>query len=44
VRESLTDPRSGLPDVRVIEEQLRRIFRDNGWALIDALINLFEPF
>jgi len=43
-RESLTDPRSGLPAGRLIEEQLRRIIREKDWALIDARINHFEPF
>jgi len=43
-RESLTDPRSGLPAGRLIEEQLRRIIREKDWALIDARINQFEPF
>jgi len=43
-RESLTDPRSGLPAGRLIEEQLRRIIREKEWAMIDARINHFEPF
>ena len=43
-RESLTDPRSGLPAGRLIEEQLRRIIREKDWALIDARVNSFEPF
>ncbi|MFN8386680.1 MAG: response regulator [Anaerolineales bacterium] len=43
-RESLTDPRSGLPAGRLIEEQLRRIIREKGWALLDARVNEFEPF
>lgn len=43
-RESLTDPRSGLPAGRLIEEQLRRIIREKDWVLIDARINHFEPF
>lgn len=43
-RESLTDPRSGLPAGRLIEEQLRRIIRQRDWALIDARVNNFEPF
>jgi DNA-binding response OmpR family regulator len=43
-RESLTDPRSGLPAGRLIEEQLRRIIREKDWALIDARVNEFEPF
>jgi len=43
-RESLTDPRSGLPAGRLIENRLREIIREKGWALLDARINNFEPF
>jgi PleD family two-component response regulator len=43
-RESLTDPRSGLPAGRLIEEQLRRIIREKGWALLDARVNHFDSF
>jgi DNA-binding response OmpR family regulator len=43
-RESLTDPRSGLPAGRLIEEQLRRIIREKDWALLDLGINNFEQF
>ncbi len=43
-RESLTDPRSGLPAGRLIEEQLRRIIRESEWALLDVRLNHFEPF
>ncbi|GAB4436468.1 MAG: response regulator [Anaerolineae bacterium] len=44
-RESLTDPRSGLPSGRLIEDQLRSLMRqDRAWAYIDAKINYFEPF
>ncbi|GAB4500709.1 MAG: response regulator [Anaerolineales bacterium] len=43
-RESLTDPRSGLPAGRLIEEQLRKIIREKGWAYLDVRINNFEPF
>ncbi|MBI5824992.1 MAG: response regulator [Chloroflexi bacterium] len=43
-RESLTDPRSGLPAGRLIEEQLRRIIREEKWALLDVRINNFEAF
>jgi len=43
-RESLTDPRSGLPAGRLIEEQLRRIIREQGWGLLDVRINAFDPF
>jgi diguanylate cyclase (GGDEF)-like protein len=43
-RESLTDPRSGLPAGRLIEEQLRRIIQQDDWALLDLRVNHFEPF
>lgn len=43
-RESLTDPRSGLPAGRLIEEQLRGIIRRSDWALLDIRINQFEAF
>ncbi len=43
-RESLTDPRSGLPSGRLIEEQLREIIRKTDWTLMDIRINHFEPF
>jgi PleD family two-component response regulator len=43
-RESLTDPRSGLPAGRLIEEQLRKIIRLDDWALVDMRINHFDPF
>jgi GGDEF domain-containing protein len=28
----------------LIEDQLRRIIRETGWALLDAKVNNFEPF
>ena len=43
-RESLTDPRSGLPSGRLIEDQLRQIIRKDGWAYMDVRINYFEAF
>ncbi len=43
-RESLTDPRSGRPAGRLIEEQLRRIIREKNWALLDTGISHFDPF
>ena len=43
-QQSLTDPRSGLPSGRLIEEQLRRIIRQEGWSLMDVRIQHFEPF
>jgi diguanylate cyclase (GGDEF)-like protein len=43
-QQSLTDPRSGLPSGRLIEEQLRRIIRQSDWALMDIRINHFDTF
>ncbi len=43
-REALTDPRSGLPAGRLIEEQLRTTIRQNGWAYMDIRINHFDQF
>ena len=43
-RESLTDPRSGLPSGRLIEDELRRIIRIDDWALMDIRLKHFAPF
>ncbi len=43
-RESLTDPQSGLPSGRLIEDQLRKLIREKNWALLDVKINDLEPF
>lgn len=43
-RESLTDPRSGLPSGRLIEDQLRDIIRRDGWSFMDLQINYFDAF
>jgi PleD family two-component response regulator len=43
-REALTDPRSGLPAGRLIEEQLRNTIRKSGWAYMDIRINFFDQF
>ena len=43
-REALTDPRSGLPAGRLIEEQLRLTIRKSGWAYMDIRINYFGQF
>jgi PleD family two-component response regulator len=43
-RMGLTDPRSGLPSGRLIEEQLREMLRRTEWAYGDIRINAFEPF
>jgi diguanylate cyclase (GGDEF)-like protein len=43
-RESLTDPRTGLPASRMIEEQLRLLSRRADWALLDCNIDHFDPY
>jgi DNA-binding response OmpR family regulator len=43
-QQSLTDPRSGLPAGRLIEDQLRQVIRRSNWALMDVRINHFEAF
>ena len=44
-RESLSDPQTGLPSGRLIEEELRKIIRQRkGWAFMDIRINHYEAF
>src|SRR5512140_518794 len=43
-RESLTDPQSGLPAGRLIEDQLRKIIRTQDWTFMDLRINYFDAF
>lgn len=43
-RDSLTDPRSGLPSGRLIEDQLREIIRKVSWSYLDIQIDHFEAF
>ncbi|MEA4909306.1 MAG: response regulator [Chloroflexi bacterium] len=43
-RESLTDPQSGLPAGRLIEDQLRKAIRQKGWAFMDIRICNYEQF
>ena len=43
-RESLTDPQSGLPAGRLIEDQLRKMIRQKDWAFMDIRINHFDAF
>jgi len=42
--QELTDPHSGLPSGRLIEDHLRRIIRQQNWALMDVRINYFDAF
>jgi PleD family two-component response regulator len=43
-RLGLTDPRSGLPSGRIIEENLREMIRRPEWAYLDIRILFFDPF
>ncbi len=43
-QQSLTDPRSGLPSSRLIEDQLRKIIREKGWSYLDLRVNNYESF
>jgi CheY-like chemotaxis protein len=43
-RESLTDPQTGLPAGRLIEDQLRRMIRLEGWSLLDIRIIHYDAF
>ncbi len=44
-RESLTDPQTGLPAGRLIEDQLRQVIRKRrGWSFLDIRINFFDAF
>lgn len=43
-RMGLTDPRSGLPSGRLIEDQLREMLRRPEWAYFDIRITAFDPF
>ncbi len=43
-REALTDPHSGLPAGRLIEDQLRQMIRRKDWGFMDLRINHFAAF
>jgi PleD family two-component response regulator len=44
-RESLTDPQTGLPAGRLIEDELRKMIRQRkGWSFMDLRVNFFEAF
>jgi diguanylate cyclase (GGDEF)-like protein len=43
-RMGLTDPRSGLPSGRLIEDALREMIRRPAWAYLDMRVDSFEPF
>jgi PleD family two-component response regulator len=41
---SLTDPTTGLPSAKLIEEQLKQLIIRDEWALIYIVINHIDPF
>ena len=43
-RDSLTDPQTGLPAGKLIEDQLRRIMQLENWSFMDVRIRYFEGF
>ncbi len=42
--ESLTNPTTGLPSSRLIEDQLRRLLRRDNWGILYIGIDRLEPF
>jgi PleD family two-component response regulator len=42
--ENLTNPTTGVPSSKLIEEQLKKLMRRNGWTILYIGINGFEPF
>ncbi len=42
--ENLTNPTTGLPSSKLIEEQLKQLIRRNGWTILYIGLNDFEPF
>ena len=43
-RLNMTDPRTGLPSARLIEDRLRSIMRDDNWTLLLIGIDHLSPF
>lgn len=43
-RMNMTDPRTGLPAARLIEEQLRSLMRASGWTYTELAIMNMQPF
>lgn len=43
-RLNMTDPRTGLPSSRLIEDQLRDLMRSNNWSYIEVGIENIAPF
>ncbi|MFQ5400043.1 MAG: response regulator [Anaerolineae bacterium] len=43
-RLNMTDPRTGMPSARLIEEQLRNLMRTEGWTLLLIGVDHMAPF
>jgi PleD family two-component response regulator len=43
-RLNMTDPRTGLPSARLIEDQLRTLMRNTGWSLLLLGVDNMGPF
>ena len=43
-RLNMTDPRTGLPSARLIEDQLRNIMRETDWTLLLVGVDNLSPF
>lgn len=43
-RMNMTDPRTGLPASRLIEDQLRQLIQSDGWTYIEIAIQNMQPF
>ena len=43
-RMNMTDPRTGLPAARLIEDQLRDLMRREGWTYAELAIQHMQPF
>ncbi len=43
-RERMTDPRTGLPSGRAVEDYLRQLLQRRDWALLDIEIQYFHEF
>ena len=41
---NLSDPRSGLPSSRLIEDELRKLMRSSGWSYLDCQLEHYNPF
>lgn len=43
-RQGLTEPRTGLPTGRLLQERLQRLAEEDDWALLDISIKSFDAF